>query len=91
MCHVGRQQAFHADAHVGQTPGRIDARTDGKAQVHGVEGWPCTARHLQQRGDARPCPAGADARQPGVDDDPIVAGQWHHVGHGTQRSQIEQR
>ena len=88
---VGGQQAFHADRHVGQSAGGIDARADGKTQVGGSQRVGAAAGHLQQGSDAGAGSSGTNARQPRVDDDAVVVGERHHIGHGAQRRQVHER
>jgi len=83
-------EAFDADRHVGQPSGRVDARTDRKAEV-------CRARRprvapgdLEQCRDARMQPAAVDALQPLGDQHAVVVIEAHDVGDSAECNQVQQ-
>ena len=62
-----------------------------EAEVRGIQLARIATGDVDQRGDARAGTAGADAAQPGFDEDAVVAVQRHQIRDGGQRDQIEQR
>jgi hypothetical protein len=85
------QQALDAQRHVGQPAGRVDARAQGKAEVEGGGHRRRAARGLEERGHARGHGAGADAAQALRHQAAVVGVELHHVGHGAERDQRQQR
>ena len=85
------QQAFDAQRHVGQAPRGVDAGPEREAEVEGggrlglasgrVEQGPYAGLHL----------AGAHALEALGHQAAVVVVQAHHVGHGAQRDQGQER
>ncbi len=87
---VVAEQAFDAEGHVVEPTRRVQARTEDKTQVGGGDPYRRPPGHLQQRAQARPGAAGADAREALVDQDAVVGIERHHIGDAAQRHQVEQ-
>ncbi|MNF82912.1 hypothetical protein D3C84_652230 [compost metagenome] len=87
---VFAEQAFDTQAHVVQTPGRIQTRAEDKAQVGGGDALRLPPGHLENRTQTRPRPAGTNPRQALMDQDAVVGVQRHHVGDAAQGHQVEQ-
>ena len=66
------QQAFDAQAHVVQTPGRIQPWPEDKTEVGGGNPPVLAPRHFQHRTQARTSAAGTDARQALMHQDAVV-------------------
>ncbi len=86
-----RGEALDADRHVGQAPGRVDARTDCEAEIHRARRAGVLARHLEQRRHAGMQAPVADPLQPLGDEDAVVAVEAHHVGDSAEGDEVEQR
>ena len=91
LLHVVTEQALHANAHVFQSPGGVQARADGKTQVTGAQRRHAALCGVDQGVDTGAGAATADALQTGGDQHAIVEIQRHQIGHRTQRHQVEQR
>ena len=85
------EQAFDAERHVRQPPGGVDARADREAEVEAAGARRVAPGRREQRRDARLHAAGADALQALRDEAAVVGVEPHHVGHGAERDQVEQR
>ena len=75
------EQAFDADAHVFQSPCRVDAWADGKTNIGGGQGLgfaPCDLDQGPQAGAALPRTQPAQAR---THQGAVVGIQRHHIGH----------
>ena len=84
------EQAFDAEAHVGEAAGGIQARAEDEAEVHRRRLFRVAAGGLEQRGEAGLQLAGAHALQALADQDAVVAVELDDVGDGAERDEVEQ-
>ena len=84
------QQAFDAQGHVRQAPGRVQARPERKAEVEAAGALRIARRRGEEGCHARLHAALAHPPQPERDQATVVRVQAHHVGHGPERDQVEQ-
>ncbi|MNS50718.1 hypothetical protein D3C72_833740 [compost metagenome] len=87
---VGSEQAFDAQAHVIQTPGRVQAWANDKPEIGGGNACSISLGHFKDRFDPRPCAPGANPLKALMHQNPIVGVQRHHVGDAAQRHQVKQ-
>ena len=84
------KQQLHPERHIIQPAGGINTRTEGKAQIAGDQAGRIAASHLNQCLDPRPALARPNTLQSLMNQDPVVAVKGNHIGHRTERHQIQQ-
>jgi hypothetical protein len=84
------QQTRDPDAHVGQSPRRVQPRPHHETQVSSRQLIEFASAGLQQSPNSGHAPAGAYATQALRHQHPVVVVQRHHIGDSSQSNQIEQ-
>ncbi len=84
---VGQQQP-QSVGRVADSAGGIEPRTQDVAHVSGAQLAPAEPGGGDERAETRP-PALRHQPESMSHQDPVLADQRHHVGHGGQRHQIE--
>ena len=87
---VVREKTLDPVLHRRETAGRVDARSDAKAEV-ARRGVPhAAARHIEERGDARMRAALADALEALRDENAVVFVEFHDVGHRAEGDEVDE-
>ena len=85
------EQAFDAEAHVGEPARRVEARPGDEAEVEARRFAWCAARGAQQLHDPRLAVPGAQALQPLRHEVAVIRVERHHVGDGAERDEVGER
>jgi len=84
------EQAFDAQAHVIQTPRRIQTRANNETQVGRGDARVVTLGDFEDRLDPRPRAPGANPLEALVHQNPVVGIQRYHVGDAAQGHKVQQ-
>ena len=87
---VVREETFDADAHFGESPGGVDARSNTEGEVARRSVGGIASGDFKKRVDARTGKAASHTIEALRDQDAVVVVKLHDIGDGSESNQIAQ-
>ncbi len=88
---VAGQEQARGEVGRAHAAGGVDARRDDEGHMEAVDDLVLQARRLEQRAQAHRVRPLREALEPELGDDAVLADQRHHVGHGADRGELQER